>query len=78
MYMGHLGKIQFSFLFPSLSLDYFDVQDLKIFLDIISFEIIVATLRLKIIFLPDARPFIKTLNFGSVNALTEIEDSFVK
>ena len=41
-YMGHLGKIQFSFPFPSLPLDYFDVQDLKILLGIISFEIIAA------------------------------------
>ena len=39
-YMGHLGEIQFSFPFPSLPLDYFDVQDLKILLGIISFEII--------------------------------------
>ena len=43
--MGHLGEIQFSFLFPSLSLDYFDVQDLKILLGVISFEIIVAIVR---------------------------------
>ena len=40
-YMGHLGEIQFSFSFPSLPLDYFDVQDLKILLGRISFGIIV-------------------------------------
>ena len=38
-YMGHLGEIQFSFPFPSLPLDYFDVQDLKVLISIISFEI---------------------------------------
>ena len=42
-YMGHLGEIQFSFPFPSLILDHFDVQDLKILLGIISFEVIVAS-----------------------------------
>ena len=42
-YMGHLGEIQFSFPFLSLSLGYFDVQDLKILLGIISFEIIVGS-----------------------------------
>ena len=31
-YMGHLGKTQFCFPFPSLPLDYFDVQDLKFYL----------------------------------------------
>ena len=41
--MGHLGKIQFSIPFPSLSLEYFDVQDLKILFGIISFEIMVAS-----------------------------------
>ena len=40
--MGHLGEVQFSFPFTNLLLDYFDVQDLKILLDIISFQIIVA------------------------------------
>ena len=42
-YMGHLGEIQFSFPFPSLPLDYFDVQDSKILVSIISFEITVAS-----------------------------------
>ena len=42
-YMGHLGEIQFSFPFPSLPLDYFDVQDLNILLGIISVEIIVTS-----------------------------------
>ena len=41
-YMGYLGEIQFSFPFSSLPLDYFDVQDLKILVDVISFEISVA------------------------------------
>ena len=41
-YMGHLGEIQFPFPFPSFLLDYFDVQDLKILLGIISFEIAVS------------------------------------
>ena len=40
--MGHFAEMHFSFPFPSLPLDYFDVQDLKILLRIISFEIIVA------------------------------------
>ena len=55
-YMGHLGEIQFSFPFPSLPLDYFNVHDLKILLSIISFEIIVASSRhysLKCMFLLD-------------------------
>ena len=34
---GHLGEVQFSFPFPSLPLDYFDVQDLKILLGIMHF-----------------------------------------
>ena len=34
-YMHHLGEIQFFFPFPSLLLDYFDVQDSKILLGII-------------------------------------------
>ena len=41
-YMGHLGEILFSFRLP---LNYFDVQDLKILLGIILFEIIVASSR---------------------------------
>ena len=78
--MAHLGEIQFSFPFPSLPLDFFEVQDLKILLGIISFEIIVASSQhysLKCFF---ARCFIvyKTLNFESVNALAEIEISFMK
>ena len=44
-YMGLLGEIQFSFPFPSLIFDYFDVQDLNILLGIISFKIIVASSR---------------------------------
>ena len=36
--MGHLGEIQFSIPFPNLPLDFLAVQDLKILLDIISFE----------------------------------------
>ena len=40
-WVGHFGEVQFSF-----HLDYFDVQDLKIFLlDIILFEINVASSR---------------------------------
>ena len=39
-WVGHFGEIQFSF-----PLDYFDVQDLKILLDIILFEINVASSR---------------------------------
>ena len=35
--MGHLGEMQLSLPFLSLFLDYFDVQDLKILLGIISF-----------------------------------------
>ena len=53
--MGHLGEIQFSFPFPSLPLDYFDVQDLKVLFGIILFEIIVASSQhygLKWIFCP--------------------------
>ena len=42
-YMGHLGEIQSSPPFPSLPLDYFNVQDLKVLLSIISFEIIGAS-----------------------------------
>ena len=42
---NYLGEIQFSFLLPSLPLDYFDVQDLKILLGIISFNVIVASSR---------------------------------
>ena len=42
-YMGHLGEIQFSFPSPRIPLDYFDVQDIKILLSIISFEITVAS-----------------------------------
>ena len=38
---GSLGRGTVSFPFPSLRLGYFDVQDLKILLGIISFEIIV-------------------------------------
>ena len=43
--MGHLRGIQFSFRYPflSVSLDYFDIHDLKILLGIISFEVIVAS-----------------------------------
>ena len=60
--MGHLGEIQFSFPFPSLPLDYFDIQDLKILLGFISFEIIVANsqhygLKCK----PDAWSYIEKL-----------------
>ena len=40
--MGHFGEMHFSFPFPSLPFDYFDVQDIKILLGAISFEIIVA------------------------------------
>ena len=40
---GSLGRDTVSFPFPSLPLDYFDVHDLKIFLGIILFEIIVAS-----------------------------------
>ena len=50
-------RFSFSFLFASLPLDYFDVQDLKILLSIISFAIIVASSKhygLKCIFLPNA------------------------
>ena len=43
--MAHLGEVQFSFPFPSFPLDYFDIQDLKILLGMISFEIIVAGLQ---------------------------------
>ena len=53
--MGHLGEVQFSFPFPSLLLDCFDFQDLKILLGIISFEVIVASSQhygLKCIFCP--------------------------
>ena len=42
-YVRHLGQNQFSFPFPSLPLDYFDVQDLKMLLGIISFEIAAAS-----------------------------------
>ena len=45
--MGHLGEIQFSFSFPGPLLDYFDVQDLRILLGIILFEIIVAKVCFK-------------------------------
>ena len=81
--MGHLGEIQFSFPFPSLPLDYFDVQDFKILLGIISFVIIVASLRqynLKCIFAGCLIVYKKTLNFESVNTLAEIEVlvSFIK
>ena len=41
--MGHLGEIQFSFPFAILPMGYFDVQDLKILLGIISFEIIISS-----------------------------------
>ena len=45
-YLSHLGEIQFSFLFRSLPLDYSDVlKNLKILLDIISFELAVASSR---------------------------------
>ena len=44
-YMTHMGEIQFLFPFPSLPLDYFDVQDLKILPSIISLEMIVASSR---------------------------------
>ena len=79
-YMGHLGEIHFSFPFPSLPLDYFDVQNLKILLGIISFEVIVGSSQhydLKCIF---SRCLIvyKNFNFESVNALAEIEVSFIK
>ena len=54
--MGHLGEVQFFFPFPSLPLDYFYVQDLKMLLSMITaFEIIVASLQnygLKYIFCP--------------------------
>ena len=53
--MGHLRDVQFSSPFPSLPLDYFDVQDLKILLGMISFEIVAASLQhygLKCIFGP--------------------------
>ena len=30
-WVGYLGEIRFSFTFPSLPVDYFDVQDLKNF-----------------------------------------------
>ena len=82
-YMGNLGEIQFSFPFSSLSLDYFDVQDLKILLGIILFEIIVASSRhydlKRCIFclMLDRIYIYKTLNFESVNPLAEIEVSFI-
>ena len=41
--MGHLGEIQFPFPFPSFPMDYFDIQDLKILLSIISFHKIFGT-----------------------------------
>ena len=78
---GHLGEIRLSFPFPSLSLDYFDVQDSKILIGIISFEIIVASSQhygLKCIFCPMLDRIQKILNFESVNALAEIEVSFIK
>ena len=40
---GHFREVQFYFPFPSLLLDHFDVQDLKILLSIISFQITVAS-----------------------------------
>ena len=40
-----LREVQFSFPFPSFPLDYFKVQDLKILLGMISFEIVVASLQ---------------------------------
>ena len=64
--MGHLGEIQFSFPFPSLPLDYFDAQGLKILLG------------LKCIFAGYLIVYKKTLNLESVNALPEIEVSFIK
>ena len=76
--MCHFGEMRFSFPFPSLLIDHFDVQDLKIFLGIISFEILVASSQhyvLKCIF---CWMLEKTLNFESVNALVEIEVSFIK
>ena len=80
--MGHSGEIQFSFPFPSLPLGYFDVQDLKILLSVISFEIIVSSSRhygLKCIFFAGCLiVYKKTLNFESVNALADIEVSFIK
>ena len=33
--MGHFGEMHFSFPFPSLLFDYFDVQNIKILLGII-------------------------------------------
>ena len=39
--MDHFGEMHF-FPFPGLPFDYFDVQDIKVLLGIISFEIIVA------------------------------------
>ena len=77
--MGHLGEIQFSFPFAILPMDYFDVQDLKILLSIISFEIIVASsqhyMALKAFFAGCLIVYKKTLNFES---LAEIEVSFIK
>ena len=79
--MGHLREVQFSFPFPSIPLDYSDVQDLKVLLAIISFEITVASSQhygLKCIFFCLMLDRIyKTLNFESVNALAGIE-SFIK
>ena len=63
--MGHLGEMQFSFPSASLPLDYFDVQDIKILLGIISFEVIIASSRhydLKCIF-AGCLIVHKTLNF---------------
>ena len=79
--MGHLGEVQSSFPFPGFPLDYFDVQDLKILLGMISFEIIVASLQhynLKCIFARVLDHIQKTSNFDSANAFAKIEVSFTK
>ena len=79
--MRHLRGLQFSFPFPSFPLDYFDVQDLKILLGMISFEIIVASLQhysLKCIFPQCLIVYKETSNFESVNALAKIKVGFTK
>ena len=80
--MGPLGEIQIPFPFPSIPLDYFGIQDLKILLGIISVAIVVASSRrhygLKYIFAGCLIVYKKTLNFELVNALAEIEVSFIK